>query len=245
MANPSVNDEELQLKQRARRRLIGAVTLVTGLVVFLPMVLDNEPKPVAEDIAINIPSQDAKGGTSVPLKIGVPEIAAPEIVAPKSAMAISEQTVPPAKTEPPAIKPAAPKEPAPKTAQPPQPEPVKAASPKPEKAAAPPKETKSAPSAEKPKPTVKARESKPAEAAVAPAEGGFVVRLGAFSKPENAKQLKAKVAALGVRNYTDVLKSASGDKILVRAGPYATRHEAEMARDRLKAGNVVGDVVPK
>lgn len=52
----AVSDEELQLRKRARRRLVGAVALVVIVVVFLPMILDNEPKPLSEDIAINIPS---------------------------------------------------------------------------------------------------------------------------------------------------------------------------------------------
>ena len=60
MANsPSPTVEELQLRKRARRRLIGAITLVAVMVTVLPMVLDDEPKPVGQDIAINIPSQQS------------------------------------------------------------------------------------------------------------------------------------------------------------------------------------------
>jgi DedD protein len=51
----AISDEELQLKKRARRRLVGAVALVLLIVVFLPMILDSEPKPLNEDIAITIP----------------------------------------------------------------------------------------------------------------------------------------------------------------------------------------------
>ncbi len=57
MANqPSPTVEEIQLRKRARRRLIGAITLVVLMVTVLPMVLDDEPKPVGQDIAITIPS---------------------------------------------------------------------------------------------------------------------------------------------------------------------------------------------
>jgi DedD protein len=52
----AISDEELQLKKRARRRLVGAIALVLIVVVFLPMFLDNEPKPLSQDIAINIPA---------------------------------------------------------------------------------------------------------------------------------------------------------------------------------------------
>jgi len=55
----SISDEELQLRKRARRRLIGAIVLVTAVAVVLPMVLDTEPKPVNQDISINIPSPDS------------------------------------------------------------------------------------------------------------------------------------------------------------------------------------------
>ena len=55
MAKATISDEELQLKKRARRRLVGAIALVLLIVVFLPMVLDNEPKPLNQDVAITIP----------------------------------------------------------------------------------------------------------------------------------------------------------------------------------------------
>jgi DedD protein len=55
MAKTTISDEELLLKKRARRRLVGAVALVLIVIVFLPMLLDSEPKPLSEDISINIP----------------------------------------------------------------------------------------------------------------------------------------------------------------------------------------------
>ena len=63
MARP-ISDEELQLRKRARRRLIGAIVVVTAVVVALPMILDSEPKPVSHDIDIRIPSPDAGPFTS-------------------------------------------------------------------------------------------------------------------------------------------------------------------------------------
>ncbi|MBI3284515.1 MAG: SPOR domain-containing protein [Burkholderiales bacterium] len=51
-------DPVLPEKKRARRRLIGAVALVLAAVIGLPMILDSEPKPLADDIAIQIPSKD-------------------------------------------------------------------------------------------------------------------------------------------------------------------------------------------
>ena len=51
----AISSEELQLKKRARRRLVGAVALVLFVIVFLPMMLDNEPRQMSQDISINIP----------------------------------------------------------------------------------------------------------------------------------------------------------------------------------------------
>jgi DedD protein len=51
-------DPVLPEKKRARRRLIGAIALVLAAVIGLPMILDSEPKPLADDINIQIPSKD-------------------------------------------------------------------------------------------------------------------------------------------------------------------------------------------
>jgi DedD protein len=59
MPTRPISDEELQLKKRARRRLVGAIVLVTAVAVILPMVLDSEPRPVTQNVDIQIPSSDA------------------------------------------------------------------------------------------------------------------------------------------------------------------------------------------
>lgn len=51
-------DPVLPEKKRARRRLVGAVALVLALVIGLPMILDSEPKPLGNDISIQIPSKN-------------------------------------------------------------------------------------------------------------------------------------------------------------------------------------------
>jgi DedD protein len=60
----AISDEELQLKKRARRRLVGAIALVLLVVVFLPMFLDSEPKPLSQDIAITIPPLPDQGSAA-------------------------------------------------------------------------------------------------------------------------------------------------------------------------------------
>ena len=100
-------NEELALtedpdQQRARHRLIGAAVLVLIAVVGLPRVLDNKPKSINNDIAVNIvtslptpnaviPANDLKvnpAATEVPAKEKAP-IPSKEIVA-KSSPTVSK-----------------------------------------------------------------------------------------------------------------------------------------------------------
>ena len=59
MARAAPTDEQVQLRRRARRRLIGAMALVTVIAVVLPWVLESEPRPSEGEIAIQIPSPDS------------------------------------------------------------------------------------------------------------------------------------------------------------------------------------------
>jgi DedD protein len=68
-------EDELNLRRKARRRLIGAVALTLAVVVILPMVLDSEPKSTGNNIDLSIPDPD-KVGTFVP------GAAAPEVKPP-------------------------------------------------------------------------------------------------------------------------------------------------------------------
>lgn len=60
------NDPMLPEKKRARRRLVGAIALALAAAVGLPMLLDSEPKPLAGDIAIQIPAKDKAAALPVP-----------------------------------------------------------------------------------------------------------------------------------------------------------------------------------
>jgi DedD protein len=50
-------DPALLQKKRARRRVVGAITLAIAAVVFLPMVLDSEPQPLGEDLTVELPAK--------------------------------------------------------------------------------------------------------------------------------------------------------------------------------------------
>jgi DedD protein len=224
----AISDEELQLKKRARRRLVGAVALVLLIVVFLPMVLDSEPKPLNQDVSITIPP--------IPRPESASQLSAP-VAQPPASSSAAPGTMPhiaglpqgatqtpstEARAESPAVE-------APATAAP--------------KAAVRPAAPKSAPEA-KPvaKPSPK-HDIKPATAAAAPAgDDGFVVQLGAFSKAVNAKSLQRKLQDNKFKAYTELIKDAHGDRTRVRVGPFASREAAEKARDRMKSMKlIVGD----
>jgi len=72
----TVSEEEIQLRKRARRRLVGAVALVIAAVVILPMALDSEPKQGSQEIDIHIPAENSAGEFTPKI---VPEIEAPAI----------------------------------------------------------------------------------------------------------------------------------------------------------------------
>jgi len=58
------SEEALQLKRRARRRLVGAIALVTFAVIILPLVLDKEPGPAGPPLSVQIPDQGSSGFSS-------------------------------------------------------------------------------------------------------------------------------------------------------------------------------------
>jgi DedD protein len=63
----------------------------------------------------------------------------------------------------------------------------------------------------------------------------FIVPLGAFANPANARQVQTKASAAGFKSYSEKLKGAKGDQLRVRAGPFPTREAAERAREKLKS----------
>lgn len=51
-------DSQLDLKKRARRRLVGAGTLALLAAIVLPMVMDQEPRPLKGEVKIRVPGQE-------------------------------------------------------------------------------------------------------------------------------------------------------------------------------------------
>jgi DedD protein len=226
MANQhAMNDEEIQLRRRARRRLIGAVTLVTVMVVALPMVLDGESRQSGQDIAINIPSPGSSGEFAKAVSAPLQPKPAPVIPPPQAEKAAQAQV--PAETQTPQAAPSV--------------LPAKAAEPaKAPEAAAP---AEPAPAAKEPAAPPKHKDEKSASATSRQDSVPYVIQLGAFANQTNAKERQSKLMALKVKFYTETVKTPSGDKLRVRAGPYATRQEAERVQAKLKASGIQDGVV--
>ena len=210
VAPPSPTESIDAMRRRARHRLIGAVALVLVGVVGFPLLFDTQPRPVAVDIPIEIPDRN----TVKPLP--VPAAAAP--VAPKVASAPAATPAPA-----PASAPAAAVVAAPKPAEAVKPPPVA-------KAEAPVEKTEAKPAGADDGEKARALlEGKTVETA-----GRFVVQVGAFAEPDKAREARQKVERAGLKTYTNVADTKDGRRIRVRAGPYASRAEAEKAAEKIK-----------
>ena len=79
MAKKKISGDELNLRRKARRRLIGAIALTLAVVVVLPMILDSTPKPTQPDIDLRIPDPEKVGkfipGKAIPAKSTLPPVA--------------------------------------------------------------------------------------------------------------------------------------------------------------------------
>ena len=94
------SEEALQLKRRARRRLIGAIALVTLVVIILPLVLDKEPGPAGPPLSVQIPDQGSSGFNS--------RVVSPPPLKPAAPVPERKAEIAPVNVEPPPVKAAPP-----------------------------------------------------------------------------------------------------------------------------------------
>lgn len=210
MATKQVTDEESSLKRQARRRLIGAVALVTAVAVILPMVLDSEPKPAGVDIELRIPDKEKveafrpQEPTPAPVVVAsaVPADSAP-VAADTAVAASAVAPLPQAAAPEPAMQP--------------------------EKKQLPVPAIKPEPKAEVKSP---AKVDPPHKAEDAKADGGkasFVLQIGAYANAEIAKDWQGKLKKQGFHAYAE----AAGERTRLRVGPFSSRDAADGARQKL------------
>ena len=80
----------------------------------------------------------------------------------------------------------------------------------------------------------KAKALQEAKSVDAGAGGRYVVQVGAFAEKDKARQAQQKLERAGLRNYTNVAETKNGTRIRVRAGPFASRAEADKAAQKIK-----------
>jgi DedD protein len=223
------SEDQITLKKRARRRLVGAIALLTFIVIALPMVFDKESKPLSRDISVQIPNPDSSEfqhklvptPPSVPSSLPATSPPAVSGVAPTTTPAAPTPAPPAQVVQVPVTAPAAPKAtpPLPKSA----PEQTKPAVDNAKLPAAP------AASAAPPAPGATAKSSPP--------KGGWMVKLGTYSDASNAKRFEAKLTSAKIKFHADPVDTEKGSGTRFWAGPYADRAAAENMRDKIrKAG---------
>ena len=242
--SPSSADVDLQLKKRARRRLIGAVAFAGLAAVVLPMVMDDEPKQQIQEVQIRIPGQDQ---TPFAPKLAKAPVASEAPASPAPAKAETPPPAPVSKAaEKPVEKPAAPEkvektekvEKAEKAPAPPAPKPAEKTV---DKAPVDNSEAQRAAAILAGKPV----EPRDKPAAASNGSGQFVILIGAFANPANVKQLQSKIGEMGIKVFTEPLESPGGTKTRVRAGPFPNREAADKALEKIKRIGVNGVVAAK
>lgn len=208
------SEEALQLKRRARRRLVGAIALVTFVVIVLPLILDKEPGPAGPPLSVQIPAPEAVGFNS---RVEPPAPAVPAAPVPENKAEIA-----PAKVEPPSPKAASP-------ALQSVPSMPGAASPAAQLAPSTPKAEAAAGAA------ANAAKTEAQRARAALRDQAWVVALDAFSDKKNVRQLRTRLSAAGVKSYTESVNTGRGALTRVRAGPFASKEAAEKARAKMAA----------
>lgn len=220
--------DNLEIKKRARRRLVGAIALALLAAIVLPMTMDQEPHSSVQDIQITIPDQEAATGLQRPLAAASPsaDIAPPPEEEDRAASP-GDKPAPPVDA-PPAPVPAA--KPASSAAPPPAPSPASPPASKPEAPVLPAPEPRPlpAPPAEEEARVRAILSGKP----VPPRAESFIVQVGAFSDAAKAARLAEQLKAKGFPAYTE----AVGSVTRVRVGPVPGRSAAEAVAARLEAG---------
>jgi DedD protein len=226
-ADAMMLDPTLPEKQRARRRLVGAIALVAAAVIILPMVLDSHPKPVTDDISIDIPTRPApplpkSSQTDTPADVppdsqagtvagaSAPDSAVAGLAGPAPSTSNATVTTP--------AKPQAKAEPKPSA--------LSAAIAQNTKSA-----TTSAAASATPKPNTP----------TSPAGSRFVIQIGNFDEDSAAQGWVSKLKAAGVPAYTEHRKQADGTvRTLLRAGPFPDRASASAALQKVRQAGLGG-----
>jgi DedD protein len=237
-----------QARVKARQRLIGAIVLLGVGILGFPLVFETQPRPIPVDIQIEIPRREALP----PLTMPPAPSSATGRGAQDAASAVPASVAPaPARVAPVSTPPAASSARAGTRASDalitessadggrelPAPKPV-VSSPRVASLST----TPVAPAAVVAPSTSsdgdRARALLEGRPIAAVTEQRFVVQVGAFADAEAARETRKNVEKLGLKTYTQIAQTPSGNRIRVRVGPFASRGEAESALAKAKAAGL-------
>jgi len=232
-------DIELNLKKRARRRLVGAIALVLILIALLPFLLKDRSTELSNDnVEISLQSNETSvnevpedlpndfDSSVVPAQPSQPEPAKTESQAIDLPKPVKEEPVDTVK------QPAKEQNPTKSQAKPVKPEPEK-----------PKIVEKPTPKKTEPKPKPVKSTAKPKVTKVETAKtSGFYIQVGAFADAEKVKQLQAKMRELGYASRTENVKTDKGNLIRLKSGDFSNRNEAVIALENMKDAGLSGMV---
>jgi len=216
------NEQDLLLRKRARRRLVGSVVLVIIAIIVFPMILERTPKQEGKEIEIIIPSENLLDESSA---IVAPEDSVPDTVSASinattgsstesntSKEVITEAEQIKEKKSDLLIKPVQKK-----------------------------KEQAGRAVGSKGGSENNHKDKKP----IVTIEK-FVVQLGAFSDSTKAKHQRRSLTSNGIKKaYTETIKNKNKEVTRVRVGPFSTREAAEKEQKKLRKLGINGVVMSK
>jgi len=262
----SSHEQLIQLRKRARRRLVGAIALVLVATTVLWNVVGHVPDQKLKPQSINIVELNSSAPAGEPSAKAASQAAAVAVAAATGAAqtelpaALSEessQTAAPATPATP-VATAKPEPAAPSTkVEEKKPEPVKQAEapklkPQPEeklRAEEKPKAKKTDPAAilegrvdseDAPKP----KAERTADESVKPSNGKVMIQLAALSDPDKVDALRSKLANIGgMSAHFSKVQTSKGEVTRVRVGPFSSASEAQSVLSRLAKAGITGIVV--
>jgi DedD protein len=212
-----------------RHRIVGAVILVALAVIFLPMFLSERPPESRTTLPGAMPTPESR--VAVAPSLPMPDASVKPTADPASS-GMRSVTIPvgPASTRT-SVSPAVP--------APPEaiPETTKATTPVPTA----PRSTDTKPASEPKAAKTVTASSNP----VASSKGKWIVQVGVFSQPENARRLQNQLKQKGYSVSLDPPKAASGTPVRVEVGPYRDEAAARTAAARLQTDLGIKGIVRK
>lgn len=248
---PAAEPGSVQMARiHARRRLAGALVLLVAGVAVFPVLFETQPRPIAVDTPIVMPTREAAPAarppvasapvSPLPADAGIEGPAGPSASvagspgaagatqAPADGVAIGPSVAPPVIAASAAAS-----------------RPVAALT-KPPVAAVKPAVAAVAAAASRTEDGARAQALLDSRTAASEPKAGtprFVVQAGAYSEAGALREARQKVEKLGLKTYTQVIEADGAKRTRVRVGPFATRQEAEAVASKVKAAGLQASIL--